>query len=114
MPAVEVIDIGEVGGPTGPPGPEGPQGDPGPPGPQGDQGPPGDIQLVGDEVLAYRHIQTTAATVWSIVHNLPFRPNVSVVDSTGSEIWPGDTRYLSSTTVQLTFSAAVGGEAYLT
>jgi hypothetical protein len=64
--------------------------------------------------LAYRHVQATAATVWSITHDLTFRPNVSAVDSTGREMWPGAVDYPSATTVQLTFSAAVGGEAYLT
>ncbi|HKE87306.1 MAG TPA: hypothetical protein VKB50_26290 [Vicinamibacterales bacterium] len=64
--------------------------------------------------LAYRHVQATAATTWAITHNLSFRPNVTAVDSTGRAIWPGALDYLSDTTVQLTFSAAVGGEAYLT
>ena len=64
-------------------------------------------------VLAYRHVQATAATTWSIPHNLSFRPNVAAVDSTGREIVPGAVDYASATTVTLTFSAAVGGEAYL-
>jgi len=59
-------------------------------------------------------VQATAATIWSIVHNLPFRPNVSAVDSTGREILPGDVDYPDGSSVVLTFSAAVGGEAYLT
>ncbi len=63
--------------------------------------------------LAYRHVQATAAMTWSITHNLSFRPNVAVVDSTGREIWPGDVNYPSDVAVTLTFSAAVGGEAYL-
>jgi len=63
--------------------------------------------------LAYRHVQASAATTWSITHNLSFRPNVTAVDSTGQAIWPGAVNYPSATTVQLTFSAAVGGEAYL-
>jgi hypothetical protein len=62
---------------------------------------------------SYRHVQSTAATTWSITHNLSFRPNVSVVDSTGREVWPGAVDYPSATAVTLTFSAAVGGEAYL-
>jgi hypothetical protein len=62
---------------------------------------------------SYRHVQSTAATTWSITHNLAFRPNVSVVDSTGREMWPGAVDYPSATAVTLTFSAAVGGEAYL-
>jgi hypothetical protein len=64
-------------------------------------------------VLAYRHVQATAATIWSITHNLSFRPNVAAVDSTGREIVPGAVDYPSATAVTLSFSAAVGGEAYL-
>jgi len=63
--------------------------------------------------LAYRHVQSSASTTWAITHNLSFRPNVAAIDSTGREIWPGATDYPSATTVQLTFSAAVAGEAYL-
>jgi hypothetical protein len=65
------------------------------------------------QVLAYRHVQATAGTVWSITHNLSFRPNVAAVDSTGREIVPGAVDYPNATAVTLTFSAAVGGEAYL-
>jgi hypothetical protein len=61
----------------------------------------------------YRHIQATSSTIWNITHNLPFYPNVSVVDSTGGQIFPGSVTYVNATTVQLTFSANVGGEAYL-
>jgi len=63
--------------------------------------------------MSYRHVQASAATTWAITHNLSFRPNVAAVDSTGREIWPGAVDYTSATAVQLTFSAAVAGEAYL-
>jgi hypothetical protein len=88
--------------PAGPPGPAGPQGPPGPQGPAGTT-----------PVVSYRHVQAVADTVWSITHGLSYRPNVSAVDSTGREMWPGIVDYPSATTVQLTFSAAVAGEAYL-
>jgi hypothetical protein len=65
------------------------------------------------QVLAYRYAQGSASTVWSITHNLTFRPNVSVVDSSGTQIFPGAVKYLSDTQVELDFSSAVGGEAYL-
>jgi|SRR5215467_581756 len=95
------------GGEPGPPGPQGPQG---PAGPQGPQGPPG---TGGTQTLSYVWSQATAATTWTITHGLSFYPNVTVVDSAGHEIYPGDLTYPNATTVQLTFSAAVGGTAYL-
>ena len=67
----------------------------------------------GVPALGYRHVQASAATTWSITHGLSFRPNVAAIDSTGREIWPGAVDYPDAVTVQLTFSAAVGGEAYL-
>lgn len=73
----------------------------------------GDPGPAGAGVLAYRHVQPTASTSWTIVHNLTFRPNVAVVDSAGQEIIPGAVDYTNSVSVTLTFSAAVGGEAYL-
>jgi hypothetical protein len=103
-----VVGEAEGTGPAGPPGPPGETGATGPAGPQGAQGPAGD-----PGIGAYRHVQATAATVWNIAHGLTFRPNVAAVDSTGREMWPGAVDYPSATTVQLTFSAAVGGEAYL-
>jgi hypothetical protein len=72
-----------------------------------------DVAWTTPAVLAYRHVQATAATTWSITHNLSFRPNVAAVDSTGREIVPGAVDYPSATAVTLSFSAAVGGEAYL-
>lgn len=64
-------------------------------------------------VTSYTHYQSSAATVWTINHPLSFQPNVTVVDSLKQEIWPGRVEYLTSSTIRLTFSAALGGEAYL-
>jgi hypothetical protein len=61
---------------------------------------------------SYRHVQSSAATTWVITHGLSFRPNITAVDSSGRQIIPGAVDYTSAT-VTLTFSAAVGGEAYL-
>jgi len=63
-------------------------------------------------VSSYRHVQSVASAVWTIAHNLGFYPNVSVVDSTGREV-VGEIDYTSMNVVTLTFSAAFGGEAYL-
>jgi len=116
---------GAGGGTPGPQGPPGPAGPAGPGVPAG--GTAGQVLQkasatdydttwatpAAGAALAYRHVQSSAATTWSITHNLSFRPNISAVDSTGREIWPGATDYTSATAVQLTFSAAVAGEAYL-
>jgi hypothetical protein len=85
----------------------------GPPGPPGEPGPPGGEGLVPTDV-GYRHVQASAATIWNITHALPFWPSVVVVDSTKRQVIPGEVLYLSATSIQLTFSAALGGEAYLT
>jgi hypothetical protein len=67
---------------------------------------------VAGAIASYRHVQTVSSAVWTIAHNLGFYPNVSVVDSSGREVI-GEINYVSMNTVQITFSAAFGGEAYL-
>jgi hypothetical protein len=67
---------------------------------------------IAGAIASYRHIQTVAAAVWTIPHNLGFYPNVAVVDSSGREV-VGEIDYVDMNTVRLTFSAAFGGEAYL-
>jgi hypothetical protein len=63
-------------------------------------------------VSNYHHVQVTPATSWVVSHGLGFRPNVSIVDSTGREII-GEIDYTSATVVTLSFTAAVSGDAYL-
>jgi hypothetical protein len=99
------VVLNTVVGHVGPAGPAGPAGEP------GEQGPPG--PWGGEGNVSYRHYQTSPADTWTVEHDLPFRPNVTVVDSTGREVWPGVVEYPNDLTVQLTFSAAFGGEAYL-
>lgn len=87
-------------------GPIGPEGSTGPQGPQGPQGRDGQGQV------SFQFIQNSPQTIWTIVHNLGYNPNVSVVDSSGSEV-EGDIKYIDDATLQVTFQAAFGGEAYL-
>lgn len=63
-------------------------------------------------IISYVHTQEIASTSWVITHNLNFYPNVTVINSTGANI-VGDITYTSTTSVTLTFSAAVSGTAYL-
>lgn len=88
--------------PSGQPGPQGEKGE------QGEQGIPGD----SSSALGYTHVQGTPSAIWVITHPLSYYPNITVVDSTGSEV-EGDVLYTSSTTLTVTFSGAFSGTAYL-
>lgn len=61
--------------------------------------------------LAYTHVQTVAAATWTVVHDLGYRPNVTVVDTADTMIIPGLT-YLDVNRVELHFSGATAGKAY--
>lgn len=97
--STEVIELGV----------QGPQGAVGPQGVQGAQGPQG---IPGAASGSYRHVQAVPATVWTVDHNLSGRLNVTVVDSTGREVM-GEVRYLNDNQIELTFTAAFSGEAYV-
>ena len=60
----------------------------------------------------YIHDQATAASVWTIVHNLGKYPSVSVVD-TGGNLVCGNVEYVDDDTCVVTFNAAFKGTAYL-
>lgn len=60
----------------------------------------------------YVHIQSTAASVWTIDHNMGFWPNVTVVSSGNDQI-EGDVEYTTINQVVITFSGAFAGRAFL-
>lgn len=97
------VDLGPI---VGPPGPAGT------PGPQGLQGPAGPAGPAGSSVVSYVHHQDIPAATWTIVHDLNWYPNVTVVASSG-DVVEGDVAYTTSNTVALTFSGAFSGVAYL-
>ncbi len=72
-------------------------------GPQGPSGPPGAF---------FEFTQATASDTWTIAHNLGVYPNVTVVDSSGREV-EGDVQYIDMNNIQILFSAAFAGQAYL-
>lgn len=76
----------------------------GPPGPQGESG--------AATYAAYEHDQPIASADWTINHPLPFRPNVSIVDTTG-RLCEGVPEYPDASTVVVHFSSAFAGTAYL-
>lgn len=101
----DVVNQGNIvvdssfGGARGPVGPTGPQG------PQGLQGPPG-------PTLAYTHTQNITSNIWTINHNLGIKPNVSVIDSAGTNV-EGDVAWPDTNTVVVSFSSAFTGQAFL-
>ncbi len=84
----------------------GPQGPPGAAGATGPQGPPGPA---GGGTFDYE--QMSAATVWTINHNLGRYPAVTVTDYSGNVVY-GDVLYVSTNQVTITFSGAEGGYAH--
>lgn len=78
-------------------------------GPQGPPGPKGDT---GAPSFTYEHEQVVPQSVWSVGHGLGGFPNVTVVDSTGRVVI-GDVEYIDDNSLQLIFSAAFSGKAYV-
>jgi hypothetical protein len=75
-------------------------------GPPGPQGPPG-----GGAGATYTHIQSPAAAVWTVAHNLGRYPSITVVDNLGGQLYP-DVRYADADIVQITHSVPLTGRAY--
>lgn len=83
-----------------------PGGEVGPPGPPGVQGPP------GSAAATFTFVQGTPSNTWVITHNLPYPPNVTLIDTSDTQI-EGSVMYSSATTITVTLSAATAGKAYL-
>lgn len=73
-------------------------------GPQGPAGP--------SQVLAYHYVQGFASDTWTITHNLGWNPNVTVVDSAGTNC-EGEVQYISENELCVVFTGAFSGDAYL-
>ena len=83
---------------VGPQGPAGAQVEVGPPGPSGG--------------TLYVHTQSTPATVWTINHNLGFRPSVELIYSGSQEI-DGDISHPTVNQTVVTLNPATAGLARL-
>ena len=68
--------------------------------------------LAASGEVAYTHIQSSSSSLWDVVHGLPFVPSVTVVDSAGTVVG-GNVLIISSTHLQIAFSAPFSGTAYL-
>ena len=76
-------------------------------GEKGATGPGFNISLV-----SYTYEKQSAGLVWTINHNLSFKPNVIVMDY-GSNQVECDIEYTNENVVVLTFSETISGYAYL-
>jgi len=70
------------------------------------------IEIIKERSVNYIHVQSVASSTWTIDHPLEKFPSVTVVDSAENTVY-GDVRYISKTQIEVTFSAAYGGKAYL-
>ena len=62
--------------------------------------------------VSYNHLQDEVSDTWTVVHNLGFKPNVTVQDSAGS-IYEGEISYTNSDSLVISFSSAFSGKAFL-
>jgi hypothetical protein len=78
-------------------------------GTSGPQGPAGSVQASD---ISYTHLQSVPSSTWTVVHNLSFYPNITVVDSSGNVV-EGSYSYQGEKTIIISFSGAFSGKAYL-
>ena len=78
----------------------------GPMGPVGPQGPPGPTGA------GFDFVQASPATVWTINHNLGYRPSVQMFNVGGLEVL-GEIQHTSNNQTLITFNIAVAGTARL-
>jgi hypothetical protein len=89
---------------TGLPGPAGPEGPPGEPGPPGGGS--------GGGGAGFTWTQNVASALWTITHNLGYRPAVSVWDTSNDQV-VGEVDHLGPNSLTIAFSVAISGTAYM-
>jgi hypothetical protein len=78
----------------------------------GPQGPAGPAGAAGASGGFFTFTQASPASTWTISHGLGYRPNISVVDSAGSQV-EGNAVWTDINNLTITFSGAFSGVAYL-
>ena len=72
----------------------------------------GNVQTGAGSDKNFVFTQATASALWKIKHNLNKYCSVSVVDSAGNVV-VGDVNYIDKGNIEISFSAAFAGKAYL-
>ena len=62
--------------------------------------------------VSFEHIQDEVSNTWLVVHNLGFKPNVTIQDSAGT-IYEGEISYTTLDSLTVSFSSAFSGKAFL-
>lgn len=75
------------------------------------------IELQGNKTssdlkLNFLYTQSTASSIWVIVHNMNKYPSVSIIDSANNQVY-GDIEYIDQNSLKIIFSAAFSGKAAL-
>lgn len=83
-----------------------------PVGARGLKGDKGDAGDPGSAATTYTHTQAQPASVWTITHNLGYRPAAVVFDTADQEC-EGDAEHIDNNILQISFSAAFAGWARL-
>lgn len=71
------------------------------------QGPAGPAGPIGSQ---YQHTQAVASDVWTINHNLGFRPNITLTTTGGLEVW-GELLHTGTNQAIATFDTPLAGLA---
>lgn len=69
--------------------------------------------LISKASWSYTHEQQSNQYVWTINHNLGYKPSVDIIDNGGNSI-EGDISYTDTNSLTITFTSLVSGFAYLT
>lgn len=72
----------------------------------------GSVSTVASGDKHYTHNQTSASAAWTVTHNLGKFPSVTVIDSAKSVV-VGEVNMTNINEVEITFTAAFSGKAYL-
>lgn len=72
----------------------------------------GPVVAAGGSSADYAYQQTTAATIWTVAHNLGRKPPITVTDHLGSEIL-ADVAYIDDNIIQVTHGVAITGFVFL-
>ncbi len=72
------------------------------------QGPPGPS---GTAAGTYTHTQTSSLSVWTVAHNLGFRPSVTVMTTGGVGVEGSEVLHVSNNVLTITFDVAFSGTA---